>query len=237
MKHDSCICVPSGLLEVPNPRDASLVGIAPVTFNACKVSPQPDGSFTIADLRPGSYIIIITGDEITPVKETVSLTHKNLTLPPIALSGTGTIMGSVSEMPPGHYFYFTVNVPALAIPREVGGMGDFAIPFTPDRNGNFRVDDVPVGTAEITITRRDGCVVTSASSSVRDRAAQVAKDLIVQDKIDLMLVASTPETTNPVSTQCEIEEVPCISTMAPWQPWVHRPPGRSSRRTSGVEEL
>ena len=34
-----------------------------------------------------------------------------------------------------------------------------------------------------------------------------------------MLVASTPETTNPVSTQCEIEEVPCISTVAPWQPW------------------
>ena len=29
-----------------------------------------------------------------------------------------------------------------------------------------------------------------------------------------MLVASTPETTNPVSTQCEFEEVPCISTVA-----------------------
>ena len=34
-----------------------------------------------------------------------------------------------------------------------------------------------------------------------------------------MLVASTPETTNPVSTQCEIEDVPCISTVAPWQPY------------------
>ena len=34
-----------------------------------------------------------------------------------------------------------------------------------------------------------------------------------------MLVASTPETTNPVSTQCEIEEVACVSTKAPWQPW------------------
>ena len=30
---------------------------------------------------------------------------------------------------------------------------------------------------------------------------------------------STPETTNPVTTTCEAEEVPCISTMAPWQPW------------------
>jgi branched-chain amino acid transport system substrate-binding protein len=57
------------------------------------------------------------------------------------------------------------------------------------------------------------------SQSNPNRAAEVAKELIVRDKIDLMLVASTPETTNPVSTQCEIEEVPCISTVAPWQPW------------------
>ena len=62
-------------------------------------------------------------------------------------------------------------------------------------------------------------VVVKDSQSNPNRAAQVAKDLIVQDKIDLMLVASTPETTNPVSTQCEIEEMPCISTVAPWQPW------------------
>jgi branched-chain amino acid transport system substrate-binding protein len=62
-------------------------------------------------------------------------------------------------------------------------------------------------------------VVVKDSQSNPNRAAQVAKDLIVQDKIDLMLVASTPETTNPVSTQCEIEEVPCISSVAPWQPW------------------
>ena len=65
--------------------------------------------------------------------------------------------------------------------------------------------------------RSKSCVKDSQSNP--NRAAEVAKDLIVQDKIDLMLVASTPETTNPVSTQCEIEEVPCISTVAPWQPW------------------
>ncbi|HKD31135.1 MAG TPA: ABC transporter substrate-binding protein [Xanthobacteraceae bacterium] len=62
-------------------------------------------------------------------------------------------------------------------------------------------------------------VVVRDSQSNPNRAAEVAKELIVRDKIDLMLVASTPETTNPVSTQCEIEEVPCISSVAPWQPW------------------
>ena len=47
-------------------------------------------------------------------------------------------------------------------------------------------------------------VVVRDSQSNPNRAAEVAKDLIVSNKIDLMLVASTPETTNPVSTQCEI---------------------------------
>ena len=62
-------------------------------------------------------------------------------------------------------------------------------------------------------------VIVKDSQSNPNRAAEVAKELIVSNKIDLMLVASTPETTNPVSTQCEIEEVPCISSVAPWQPY------------------
>ena len=62
-------------------------------------------------------------------------------------------------------------------------------------------------------------VILKDSQSNPNRAAQVAKDLIVQDKIDLMLVGNTPETTNPVGTQCEIEEVACVSSLAPWQPW------------------
>jgi branched-chain amino acid transport system substrate-binding protein len=62
-------------------------------------------------------------------------------------------------------------------------------------------------------------VVVKDSQSNPNRAAEVAKDLIVTDEIDIMLVASTPETTNPVATQCEIEGIPCISTVAPWQPY------------------
>ncbi len=62
-------------------------------------------------------------------------------------------------------------------------------------------------------------VIVKDSQSNPNRAAEVAKELIVDDEIDIMLVANTPETTNPVATQCEIEEVPCISTNCPWQPW------------------
>lgn len=62
-------------------------------------------------------------------------------------------------------------------------------------------------------------VVVKDSQSNPNRAAEVAKELIVSDEVNLVLVASTPETTNPVATVCEAEEVPCISTAAPWQPW------------------
>ncbi|MEQ8306123.1 MAG: ABC transporter substrate-binding protein [Hoeflea sp.] len=62
-------------------------------------------------------------------------------------------------------------------------------------------------------------VIVKDSQSNPNRAADVAQELIIDDEINLMLVASTPETTNPVSTVCESEGVPTISTKAPWQPW------------------
>lgn len=62
-------------------------------------------------------------------------------------------------------------------------------------------------------------ILVKDSQSNPNRAAEVAADLILKDKVDLMLVASTPETTNPVSDQCELNGVPCVSTVAPWQPW------------------
>lgn len=62
-------------------------------------------------------------------------------------------------------------------------------------------------------------IIRKDSESVPDTAASVALELINEDQIDLMVVGSTPETTNPVSDQCEANGVPCISSLAPWQPW------------------
>ncbi len=62
-------------------------------------------------------------------------------------------------------------------------------------------------------------IVVKDSQSTSNRAGEVASDLILKDKIDLMLVSSTPETTNPVSDQCELNGTPCISTVTPWQAW------------------
>ncbi len=62
-------------------------------------------------------------------------------------------------------------------------------------------------------------VIVKDSQSNPNRAAEVAKELIVDDEINMMIVASTPETTNPVATTCEAEGMPVLSTKAPWQPW------------------
>jgi branched-chain amino acid transport system substrate-binding protein len=55
------------------------------------------------------------------------------------------------------------------------------------------------------------------SESSATHASEIASTLIKSDKIDLMLAASTPDTVNPVSDQCEKNGVPCITTNTPWQ--------------------
>jgi len=62
-------------------------------------------------------------------------------------------------------------------------------------------------------------LIAKDSQSNPNRAAEVASDLILSEKVDFMLAAHTPETINPVSDLSEINEVPCLTTDAPWQSW------------------
>jgi branched-chain amino acid transport system substrate-binding protein len=62
-------------------------------------------------------------------------------------------------------------------------------------------------------------ILVKDSQSNPNRAAEVAAELILKNGIDLMVVGSSPENANPVSDQCELNGVPCISSTTPWQPW------------------
>ncbi|MDP2780597.1 ABC transporter substrate-binding protein [Devosia sp.] len=62
-------------------------------------------------------------------------------------------------------------------------------------------------------------IISRDSQSNPNRAAEVAADLILGDEVDIIVAASTPDTTNPVADQAEINEVPCITTDCPWQPY------------------
>jgi branched-chain amino acid transport system substrate-binding protein len=76
-------------------------------------------------------------------------------------------------------------------------------------SSGFKIGDQ---TYQIEILDRD-------TQSDPSRASQLAKTLINQDKIDLMLAVSTPEVINPVADACEAAGVPCLSTVMPWEAW------------------
>jgi branched-chain amino acid transport system substrate-binding protein len=127
---------------------------------------------------------------------------------------------------------------ALAGCRESGGNGGgdaaarpiklgYVTPRTGSLAGFGEADDYVLGAMQEIF--KDGLRIGGASHPIQivpkdtqsdpNRAATVAGDLINADKVDIVLVSSTPETTNPVTGQCEANGVPCISTVAPWQPW------------------
>jgi branched-chain amino acid transport system substrate-binding protein len=75
-------------------------------------------------------------------------------------------------------------------------------------------------------------ILVRDSQSNPNRAAEVAADLILGDEVDIIVAAATPDTTNPVADQAEINEVPCITTDAPWQPYFF---GRNGNPAEGFQ--
>src|SRR6266852_1080001 len=75
-------------------------------------------------------------------------------------------------------------------------------------------------------------IIERDTQSDPNRAAEVTASLIQSDKVDLMLSASTADTVNPVSDQCEINGVPCITTDCPWQAYYF---GRGGKPDGGFE--
>jgi branched-chain amino acid transport system substrate-binding protein len=75
-------------------------------------------------------------------------------------------------------------------------------------------------------------IISKDSQSNPNRAAEVAADLILGDEVDIIVAASAPDTTNPVADQAEVNEVPCITTDCPWQPYFF---GRNGNPAEGFE--
>ncbi|NOD93166.1 ABC transporter substrate-binding protein [Ruegeria sp. HKCCD4884] len=60
--------------------------------------------------------------------------------------------------------------------------------------------------------------IVKDSQSSSNRASSVAQELIFEDEVDIITATSTPDTTNPVADQAELNGVPCITNDTPWQP-------------------
>ena len=75
-------------------------------------------------------------------------------------------------------------------------------------------------------------IIVKDSQSNPNRAAEVASELILSDEVHLLCGGNTPETTNPVADQAEINEVPCVTTLCPWQPYFF---GRGGNPAEGFQ--
>ena len=75
-------------------------------------------------------------------------------------------------------------------------------------------------------------IIVKDSQSSSNRASEVATELILKDQVNLILATSTPDTTNPVADQAEINGVPCITNDTPWQPHFF---GRNGDPAKGFE--
>jgi branched-chain amino acid transport system substrate-binding protein len=121
----------------------------------------------------------------------------------------------------------TVKIGLIA--PQTGPLAIFSeqIPWTIEQIKKATGDKITIGgtTYPLEIVLRD-------SQSNPNRASEVAKNLILRDKVDLMTCFATPETVNPVADQCELSGVPCLSNDAPLEPYFF---GRGGDPKKGFE--
>jgi len=73
-------------------------------------------------------------------------------------------------------------------------------------------------------------IISKDNQSNSNRASEVASDLILRDGVNLLMSSGVPETTIAVADQAEANEVPCITSLAAWQPYFF---GRHGTATKG----
>ena len=146
----------------------------------------------------------------------MSLTRREM------LKTTGVVVGGLA-VPGALESCLTSSTSSTSGSIKIG----FVSPITGPASGFGEPDAYVIGLAREAF--KSGLTIGGTSYSVEIVArdgqstpsvgAQVANDLIQNQKVDLMLTTSTPETTNPVSDACEAAHVPCISTVVPWEAW------------------
>ena len=115
----------------------------------------------------------------------------------------------------------TLFRPAIAVPEtvKIGLVGPKTGPLALFyEEMSWAIDHAKKSTGNsITIngTKHPLEIVAKDSQSNPNRASSVTQELILQDKVHIVTAFATPETVNPVSDQCEINGMPCVSNDDP----------------------
>ena len=136
----------------------------------------------------------------------------------VALLGAGRLIGSRSasarRIPSGSAGEIVIGF----VSPQTGALADFA---TSNNFAVTRIRQTSAYTKGFTVGGKSYSVkiIVADSQSDPNRASEVARNLVLNNRVDLIITSSTPETDNPVALVCETEGVPCISTVVPWQAW------------------
>jgi branched-chain amino acid transport system substrate-binding protein len=75
-------------------------------------------------------------------------------------------------------------------------------------------------------------IITKDSQTDESRASEVANDLILKDKVDIITASSGSIDTNPVGNAAELNEIPCVTTDDPWESYYY---GRGGTKDKGFD--
>lgn len=127
----------------------SLFGNAAMSqeFGTLETSVQADGSFSFPNVRPDSFTLKLTGLEITPQVQSLTLTEKSLLLSPLKPRGTGRVVGVVHR--PKHLGGDVWDFASGALGHD---LLDEPISFIADENGRFEIKHVPIGKATASVS-------------------------------------------------------------------------------------
>jgi branched-chain amino acid transport system substrate-binding protein len=105
----------------------------------------------------------------------------------------------------------------------------YIAPFTGAISGFASGDNFVIGTIRSTPAYAKGFkvggktykvnIIVKDTQSDPNRASQLARNLILNNNVDMLLTSSTPETVNPVAVVAQTEGVPCAATNDPWESW------------------
>jgi branched-chain amino acid transport system substrate-binding protein len=136
----------------------------------------------------------------------------------VALLGAGRLLGSQRAATRRIPFGSAGEIVIGFVSPQTGDLADFAT------SNNFAVSRIRQTSAYskgFTVGGKNYSVkvIVADSQSDPNRASEVARNLVLNDRVDMIITSSTPETDNPVALVCETEGVPCVSTVVPWQSW------------------
>lgn len=115
-------------------------------------------------------------------------------------------------------------MPAIAAPKtiKIGFVtpktGPLAVFAEPDAFVLEQFREAMIGGIQINGSKHPMEFVVKDSQSSSNRASTVAQELSMGDEVDVITATPTPDTTNPVADQAELNGVPCVTNDTPWQP-------------------